>query len=54
MVSEFLVESDGIDEKTFDACSVLETKLVEELVVSGYLVESDEMDEKLVIFADCF
>ena len=43
--SEFLVDSDGIDENTFDVCSLLEIKLAEELVVSEFLVESDGMND---------
>ena len=45
VVSDFLVDSDGIDENTFDVCSLLETKLMEELVVSDFLVEFNGMDE---------
>ena len=45
VLSDFLVESDLMDETTFDVCLALETKLVEELVVSDFLIESDGMDE---------
>ena len=45
VLSDFLVESDLMDETTFDVCLALETKLVEELVVSDFLIDSDGMDE---------
>ena len=45
VVSDFRVESDRIDENTFDVCSALETKLMEELVASDFLVEFNGMDE---------
>ena len=41
IVSEFIVESDGIDENTFDVGSVMAL----ELIVSEFLVEFDRMND---------